>query len=381
MTERLKTTDVKPSRDEGPLDSVVEIELALERGEVTFPMVMKALYMQWPDEDADDTPLYIRECYQRLYQPALAQFMAAHAGINESWYADEFAAGAVLTGKNELFANVRWDDFKFDTTPARALEADVNDLRLRAELYLSDKHRRICMQRLLRLYKGLFASLRVEYSRWTGKDPVSDAAPHAGHLSDLRQMRREFEGVRATYRRAGTARGQARYVAGAALGAAAIVGLAGVAAALVSATDHTIWLGALAGGAIGALLSVLERLTRRALAVRFESDRLVLSGVSRPVVGAISGVALFALIESTLVPIEVPASTTSRGLFFVGIAFLAGFSERLAKDVFGNAASSLPGSQQESGMVNESAKPAAEAGSGHATASARTPTTGSAPES
>lgn len=151
---------------------------------------------------------------------------------------------------------------------------------------------------------------------------------------------------RATYSRIGAARGQARYILGAAVGALAIVAVAGLAAAVVDAAEHTIWLGALAGGAVGALLSVLERLTRRALNVRFESDLLLVGGLSRPVVGAISGVALFALVQGGIVPLDVPESEATRGQFFAGSAFLAGFSERFAKDVFGNAAASLTGSEK-----------------------------------
>lgn len=147
--------------------------------------------------------------------------------------------------------------------------------------------------------------------------------------------------MRATYQRAGVARGRACYVVGAALGAVAIVAAAGAAAVVIGEAEDTIWFGAIAGGAIGALLSVLERLTRGALTVAFESGGLAMSGVSRPVVGALSGLALFALVEGGIVPLDVPSSTTDRGFFFAGVAFLAGFTERLAKDVFGNAASSL----------------------------------------
>jgi hypothetical protein len=42
-----------------------------------------------------------------------------------------------------------------------------------------------------------------------------------------------------------------------------------------------------------------------------------------------------------------------RHFFFVGIAFLAGFSERLAQDVFGKATKSLHGAQQERQAANE----------------------------
>lgn len=349
------------SRNEEALDSVVEIELAVERGEVTFPMVMKALRLQWSAPRAD-----LRERYRNLYRPALSDFMERYGGISESFYADEFAAGALLTRKDELFSMIWWDEFKFDTIPVRTLEVDINDLWVRVGLYLSKDHRRICMQRLFRLYKGLVASLRAEYSRWPGTDPgKAEPCPTKRHIADLGLLRRELEGVQEDYRCAGLARGQALYVTGAALGTVAIVALAGVTAAILQATDYTIWCGALGGGAIGALLSVLERLTRGALKVRFETARahLVMSGISRPVVGALSGAALFVLVEGNIVPLKVGAGAdaTARGLFFAGIAFLAGFSERLVKDVFGNAASSMAGPQQEGPAATNEPKLSGEA--------------------
>ena len=329
-----------------PTTSVEEIAIAVARGQVTFWMLMKTLYGQW----AADSDEYLRERYRVLYKPALSCFIAAHGGIEKSFYANEFPAGVVLTCNEELFADVWWDAFKFDTTPARQVEADINDLCLKAWLYLPRKHRLVCLERLMRLYKGLISSLRLEYCRWHGKEAGDERTPAPGHFSDLRELQRELKHVRANYLRIGEARGQARYTLGAAVGSVAIVVAAGLAAIQVDATQHTVWLGALAGGALGALLSVLERLTRRRLRVRFESDWLMMSGASRPVIGALSGVALFALVEGGTVPLDVPDTETSRGLFFAGTAFLAGFSERLAKDVFGSAAASLSGGDGSEGQ-------------------------------
>src|SRR5829696_4244120 len=156
-------------RDGGRFGSVEEIALAVERGQVTFSMVIKALYLQ----DEAELP-HLRARHEELYRPALAQFMDLHGGIVESFYANEFVAGVALTGTNELFANIWWDRFNFDTTAARALEADINDLRLKAGLYLAEDHRRICMQRLMRIYKGLISSLRVEYWRWPDPETARD---------------------------------------------------------------------------------------------------------------------------------------------------------------------------------------------------------------
>ena len=54
---------------------------------------------------------------------------------------------------------------------------------------------------------------------------------------------------------------------------------------------------------------------------------------AEPVVGAIFGVALFVLIASTLLPVE-PPSGSDDTYVYVAVAFLAGFSERFAQDMF-----------------------------------------------
>jgi hypothetical protein len=111
------------SRNEKALSSVVEIELAVQRGEVTFPMVMKALYLQW----SEPRP-HLQKLYRNLYRPALLNFMERHGGISESFYANEFAAGALLTRDDQLFSIIWWDAFNFDTIRVRELELDINDL-------------------------------------------------------------------------------------------------------------------------------------------------------------------------------------------------------------------------------------------------------------
>jgi hypothetical protein len=326
--------------------SVQEIDLAVERHEVTFPMVLKLLYLSLsPRKDLSDS-------YRDLYRRALAQFTENCGGIRESFYANEFVAGVLLTQRDELFFNIWWDEFKFDTIPARSLEADLNDLRLKAGLYLSEEHRRVCTARLFRLYKTLISCLHNEYYRWSGKElTAGKAACSQEYAADVRQIYRELTVVRDSYNQLGSERGQTRYVAAAAIGTTIILALA-IGSVAISArspsfnpSEH-VWPGVFAGGAIGALLSILERLTRSALRVQFQTGlaAIFISGISRPIVGALSGLALCVLIEGGLLPfISVPPAKDK--FFLAGFAFLAGFSERLLKDAVGNATGSVTASK------------------------------------
>ena len=121
----------------------------------------------------------------------------------------------------------------------------------------------------------------------------------------------------------------------------------------------------LVAGGIGAVVSVMIRISR-GNSVRIDSQQghlvTILAGSFRPLIGAVFGLALYVLIEGGLVPLAFPEDSSSHDMFFAGIAFLAGFSERWAQDtivqsvprVFPDAeeeeeaASSGPGATQDS---------------------------------
>jgi len=328
---------------ERPTTAVEEIQLAVDHHTVSFSMVMKALYLQRP-EFADESDEHLTARYRSLYPLALEQFMGSHAGIEESFYAERFPAGVVLTGSEELFVSIWWEVFDFDTTAARELDAEINELRLKVDKFVSKSDRRAFVHRITRLYEMLIESLDVEYVRWAEVDAAgADRTPDRQHLADIAELRHELDRMSSAYRRVGNTRGQAVYIAGAAIGMMAIVALA--LAFWIVHGDHarTIWPAAVAGGAVGALFSVLERQTRGALAVRFESESLVIGGLSRPVVGTIAGGAMYAFVAGGILPLDPPSIGSSRSLFFAAVAFLSGFSERFAKDALGSAAASLGG--------------------------------------
>lgn len=87
-------------------------------------------------------------------------------------------------------------------------------------------------------------------------------------------------------------------------------------------------------GGIGAIASVMARITRGAH-IETNQDRgrfiTVLSGAFRPIVGGMFGAMLYILILGGIVPLQSDDGIDA-GLFFAGIAFLAGFSERWAQD-------------------------------------------------
>ena len=96
------------------------------------------------------------------------------------------------------------------------------------------------------------------------------------------------------------------------------------------------FLTAFIAGAVGAIVSVMSRMSSGQSTLEYETGRgyLRVLGAFRPLIGAIFGVALYFAIASALLPAKVPMpGSDSRFFFFAIIAFLAGFSERWAQDM------------------------------------------------
>jgi hypothetical protein len=94
------------------------------------------------------------------------------------------------------------------------------------------------------------------------------------------------------------------------------------------------WLAAAAGGAMGAVLSVLQRMGRGLnLGPEGEKESFKQQGLFRSVIGAVLGTASFVLLKGGLVSLTTPPGSADHVLYFGGIAFLAGFSERFAQDM------------------------------------------------
>jgi hypothetical protein len=111
----------------------------------------------------------------------------------------------------------------------------------------------------------------------------------------------------------------------------------------------------LMAGGIGAAISVMARTTRaqfsQSLDIDAQAGRLLIgvAGFFRPLIGAILGLAFYFIVNAGLIPIKVPNDSATAMYFFASIAFLAGFTERLAQDALVQTANStfIPASQKD----------------------------------
>ena len=126
------------------------------------------------------------------------------------------------------------------------------------------------------------------------------------------------------------------YLLGLPVGAAVV---AGIVALLFDRTADPTMVGnlltfaAVAGG-LGAVASVMFRVTSGQHLVVDAHQGIavtVVAGAFRTLIGAVSGTALFVLVQAGLLPLD-PSGATGQEMFYAGLAFLAGFSERWAQD-------------------------------------------------
>jgi hypothetical protein len=117
----------------------------------------------------------------------------------------------------------------------------------------------------------------------------------------------------------------------------------------VAGIDDAEFFGCMTAGALGAVVSVMARISAGRLTLHYDIGRgdLVFLGAIRPLLGAIFGLAMyFAVISGILELFAIAGDEGTKRLYFLlVIAFLAGFSERWAKDVLhgiGGTASAQP---------------------------------------
>lgn len=286
----------------------------------TFEELVEAFYA------ARSAPVTIHDPDPKLaFDHVEAAFEHAHGTIEHRWFASRHQAGVVLTKDGALYVTPPEEGGQVAalcfTALAIAAEARRNG-------FVDD---RVACGALL--YIAVVSLLQIVDAKQT----VNDATCKAVSL--------QFEKARQTFLERRQRRARMFYSAGVVVGTFGIF-LISLATfwILPKLVSHLVDAGQLehvvemftacinAGGA-GALLSVMTRMSSGSLRIRDEESRMVLflTGGFRPVIGGISGVAVYALYKAQLLPLQLPPAG-SEFFTFGGLAFLAGFSERLAQD-------------------------------------------------
>ena len=303
-------------------------------GHVSFAELVRAHH-----QCADSAP---GEAVRQRFVQLRESFEAATGEIVDAyWCRDQPAAVALtrreLLHRGRLLRRRRKLEYRLhrvsdwvtgETHEIADLLHDCDILAIKAAHGLEGVPRAVVMQWLLLVESHLLGF--IERHRDAPPSPRTAARFAASERAELRRIE-EY-----TFR-SGEKRAKLHYVEGMlGLGVAMLVILslatAGVLALfgaldLESNANQEFYASAAAGG-LGAVISVLMRMSRPGgFAIDHELSRweVTLFGAYRPVIGSVSGIIVYFLFQTTLIPFEQSELTLP---FFVVVSFLAGFSER-----------------------------------------------------
>ena len=277
---------------------------------------------------------------EERYRAALHRFEGQHGEIVNSYWCTEVPSAVAMTSRaRRPFTRFRTPAFTFHRVtdwvtkgqPDLAYEIQrCDELGIKASSVLRGLRHRICMH-LVMASAGHLLSL-VDARAWPEDAKQTQAA--------LERERERLDHVDEYYRAAANGQSQIIYFAGMAAVAAVLI----VSAIFLRfASGDRYAFGALAAGAIGAVVSVVQRMSANDFALEFDVGRpyVLFVGGLRPVLGAVFGLAVYFAFTSGLVALRLPdAGSNKRFYAILALAFVAGFNERWAQDTLATASGS-----------------------------------------
>jgi hypothetical protein len=344
------------------LECAPELVGALRGGSPRFAHVALASYLARSTDVSEADRDFLRRNFTDMFER-----FERSSGRIVSWYvAREVFAAAALT-----------DEDGISVTLGRALppgSAELVDLIRRCQQVAYSAWHRLNRFDRQQCQTMVFQVIEEALRRLdTDGDVRSDDC--MGPLKDRLDQAEEF------MLRCATRRAQAKYLKGMLLGTVGIGAvIAAVTVGLVAMGDLTRLGGQLllvaTAGMVGAVVSVLWRMTSGSFRMNLptldhdmKGTDLRLMAALRPVIGLVFALGAIVLVMGELIPLD-QQDGSSQSALFAGIGFLAGFSERLAQDMFVRSGQGLAGSVGDSPSAGPSAglspAPGAVVGSGRA---------------
>jgi len=272
---------------------------------------------------------------QEHYDQVREAFQQAHGQIVRAYWCVNVESAVVLTERKPGFLGStprcsfhRETEWATHDCPEVATELHrCDELAVRATTVLTGVRQRICMNLVMAAAEHLVALA----DRGAGEQ----ASPPSPDLVD--QERDALARAEAYYKEAANGQAQIVYFAG----MTAVVLAVGVFAALWLSLSWTTGCAALVAGAIGAVISVIQRINSGSFELDYDVGRryaLFLGGL-RPLIGGAFAMAIaFAFTGGLLhLPLSETESPGGRRLALLVVSFLAGFSERWAQDTLVSA--------------------------------------------
>jgi hypothetical protein len=309
-------------------------------GNVYFADLVQA-HFEWRQAVEDRLPA---EELKAAYATALVQFQAKYGEIVDAYWCVHERSAVALTEKRQrkllwLKPRIQFhratDWATRDKPEIAAGLHKCDELGIRAMHVLWGMRKRIALQ-MVTASAGHLLSL-------------ADPKITATQAADIRE--RELDAKKGMLKRTeeyycDAANGQAQmiYFFGMAIVATLLAAFALLAGyfANVPDVDDRAFFGAIIAGSLGALVSVVARVNSGRFDLEYDvgSTYPFFLGGLRPLMGAIFGVAVFFAIDSGLLTLPKVSDNKFAGIIL--LAFVAGFSERWAKDTLAAAAGEPP---------------------------------------
>jgi len=280
----------------------------------------------------------------KTYHDARAAFEVEHGAIMNEYWCWHVPSAVALTEKprprvisrflRPTIAFHRASDWATKDHPDVAEQLHrCDEVAVKATQVLSGLRRRICLHLVMTSAAHLLSLVDAKAAHERSKDVVEKAK------DVLEQERKALAKTEAYYRGAANGQAQIVYFAGmaavaAALGTLSLIGSWWI--PLPGIVEDRDFYGCLAAGALGAVVSVVQRINSGQFDLTYDVGRpyLTFLGGLRPVLGAGFGLIIYFAVESNLLDLfAIPEQAGTKRFFsFLVIAFLAGFSERWAQD-------------------------------------------------
>jgi hypothetical protein len=262
--------------------------------------------------------------------PQASELSDDDANVRVAWWRRRLEARRELNAASSSALHIEWADGDPVDAKARVILFRCLDLHYRAIEFLTPKPRKICMRMVMGVVSSLLATL----------DERQTSGPRAAlNGPEVHCLEHVLEQARGYYERSAQRQAQIEYFIGMAGGLALLCGGLWALDLLTPAAIGTepLLYTALAAG-LGAFVSVLARMTRGQLQLSYESGRTImrLLGLIRPLLGGLFGPAVYVLLAGGLLSVH-PPRRGHEVFFYLGVAFVAGFSERFAQDMVARA--------------------------------------------
>jgi hypothetical protein len=329
------------------IECAPELVGALRGGQPRFAHVALASYLSRRPDVSEEDRAFLRRNYADMFER-----FERSSGRLVGWYmATEVFAAAALTEKDGI-----------SVTLGRELppqSAELVDLIRRCQQVAYSAFHRLNRYDRDQCQAMVFQVIEEALRRLDTDGPVrSDDC--MGPLKERLDQAEEF------MLRCATRRAQAKYLKGMLIGSVAIgAAITAVTIALVAMDDLTRLGGQLVlvatAGMVGAVVSVLWRMTSGSFRMNLptldhdmKGTDLRLIAALRPVIGLVFALGAIVLVMGELIPLD-QQDGQSQSALFAAIGFLAGFSERLAQDMFARSGQGLAGVENETPSAGPSA--------------------------